>query len=385
MILVSLALITWCSTCCGGFSAEMRWLKPIFFLGSSLLQWATAAGIVLVVFLSLLLARQVIVRRLGRVAKRTATGLDDIAVKVARRTRPLLILLPALWLGSLELKLPADADRVMRGVASLAVFLQVALWGSLAFDLWMERVQRRRLEDDASAAAMAGVIRFMGKLIVWTLLLLAALDNLGVNVTALVAGLGIGGVAVALALQNVLSDLFASLAIIFDKPFVLGDSISVGDVMGTVENVGLKTTRLRSVSGEQIILANGELLKSRIRNWKRMSERRVVLTFGLPCQTPADAVERIPGIVRRLVEAQDLTRFDRAHFKGFGPASFDFEAVYWILTPDYRTFMDRQQAVNLGLLRELEALGIAFADPAQALLLARASDPSSRNLPPERP
>ena len=363
----------------------MRWLKTTFFLGSSLLQWATAAGIVLVVFLSLLLVRQVIVRRLSRAARRTATRLDDIAVKVARRTRPLLVLLPALWLGSLELNLPRATERVMRGLAALAVFIQVALWLSLAFDLWVERVQRRRLEDDATSAAMASVIRFLGKLILWTVLLLAALDNLGVNVTALVAGLGVGGVAVALALQNVLSDLFASLAIIFDKPFVLGDSISVGGVMGTVESVGLKTTRLRSASGEQIVLANGELLKSRIHNWKRMSERRVVLAFSLPCQTPADAVERIPEIVRRLVEAQGLTRFERAHFKGFGPGSFDFEAVYWILTPDYRTFMDRQQAVNLGLLRELEGLGVAFADPAQALLLARASDPSSRNLPPELP
>jgi small-conductance mechanosensitive channel len=363
----------------------MRWLETTSFLGSSLWQWATAAGIVLVVFLSLLLVRRLIVRRLGRMARRTTTGLDDVAVQVARRTRTLLVLVPALWLGSLELSLPPDADRVLRGVAALAVFLQIALWVSVAIDLWVERAQRRRLEEDASSVALAGVLRFVGKLALWAILLLAALDNLGINVTALVTGLGIGGVAVALALQNVLSDLFASLAIIFDKPFVIGDAISVGDVTGTVESVGLKTTRLRGASGEQVILANGELLKSRIRNWKRMSERRVVLAFGLPLQTPADAVERIPAMVRRLVEAQDLTRFERAHFKGFSPASLDFEAVYWILTPDYQAFMDRQQAVNLGLLRELAALGIAFADPAQALLLARASDPSSRNLPPERP
>jgi small-conductance mechanosensitive channel len=349
------------------------------------LQWATAAGIVLAVFLSLLLVRGLIVRRLGKVAARTATGLDDIAVQVAKRTRPLLVLVPALWLGSLELDLHPTVDRVMRGAAALAVFLQVALWASLALDLWVARAQRRRLEEDASSVALAGVLRFVGKLALWAILLLAALDNLGINVTALVAGLGIGGVAVALALQNVLSDLLASLSIVFDKPFVIGDAISVGDVTGTVESVGLKTTRLRSASGEQVILANGELLKSRIRNWKRMSERRVVLAFGVPYQTPAGAVERIPGIVRRLVEGQDLTRFDRAHFKGFGPSSLDFEAVYWILTPDYNAFMDRQQAVNLGLLRELEAAGIAFADPIQSLLLARNPDSSSRNLPPEQP
>lgn len=325
--------------------------------------------------------RRLIVRRLGRVAARTTTGLDDIAVQVAKRTRTLLVLVPALWLGSLELDLPPAVDRVMRGAAALAVFLQIALWASVAIDLWVERAQRRRLEEDASSVALAGVLRFVGKLALWTILLLAAMDNLGINVTALVTGLGIGGVAVALALQNVLSDLLASLAIVFDKPFVIGDSISVNEVRGTVESVGLKTTRLRSVSGEQIVLANGELLKSRIHNWRRMSERRVVLAFSLPAQTPAGAVERIPGIVRRLVEAQDLTRFDRAHFKGFGASSLDFEAVYWILTPDYNAFMDRQQAVNLGLLRELEAAGIVFADPAQSL---PAINPD-RNLPPERP
>jgi small-conductance mechanosensitive channel len=196
-------------------------------------------------------------------------------------------------------------------------------------------------------------------------ILLLVLDNLGVDVTALVAGLGIGGVAVALALQNVLGDLLASLAIVFDKPFVLGDTITVGDMTGTVESIGMKTTRLRSAGGEQLVLANGELLKSPIRNWTRLAERRVLLTFGVSYQTPAAAVERIPALIQEIVEAQDLTRFERAHFKGFGPSALDFVAVYWILTQDYKAFMDRQQAVNLGLLRAFEGEGIQIAQPAQ--------------------
>ncbi len=248
--------------------------------GSSLLRWTIAVGVGLAVFLTLLLLRRLIVGRLGRRAELTPGGFDDIAVDLARRTRALLILMPALWLGSQELQVNAMVGRVLKGAAEVAVFLQIALWVSLAIDLWVARTQRRQLEKDATSVALAGVLRFVGKLVLWAIIVLAALDNLGINVTALVAGLGIGGVAVALALQNVLSDLFASLSIVFDKPFVLGDAISVGEISGSVESIGLKTTRLRGAGGEQIIVANGELLKSRIHNWKRMSERRVVLAFA---------------------------------------------------------------------------------------------------------
>ncbi|HEX3552734.1 MAG TPA: mechanosensitive ion channel family protein [Thermoanaerobaculia bacterium] len=364
----------------------MRWLATTSFLGSSLLQWAAAVGIALAVFLTLLLLRWLIVRRLGRRAERTPGGLDDIAVDLARRTRTLLILVPALWLGSLDLRLGPAVNRVLGGAAKVALFLQVALWASLAIDLWVARTQRRRLERDATSVALAGVLRFVGKLVLWAILVLAALDNLGINVTALVAGLGIGGVAVALALQNVLSDLLASLSIVFDKPFVLGDSITVGDMTGTVESIGLKTTRLRGASGELLILANGELLKSRIQNWKWMSERRVVLAFRVPLETPADVVAGLPARLRSIVEAQDQVRFERAHFKGFGESALDFEAVYWIVNPDYDLFMDRQQAVNLALLKILQEEGIGLAVPTRSLLLSRRPRPPvDRNLSPPRP
>ena len=172
--------------------------------------------------------------------------------------------------------------------------------------------------------------------------------------------------AVALALQNVLSDLLASLSIVLDKPFVIGDAITVDDLTGTVESIGLKTTRLRSASGEQLVFANGDLLKSRIHNWKRMAERRVVLAFGVPHETPAGRRRAHPRDgAPRSSRRRTSTRFDRAHFKGFGASSLDFEAVYWILTPDYNAFMDRQQAINLGLLRAFEREGIALASATQ--------------------
>ena len=349
----------------------MRWLETTTLLDNRLLDWLTALGIAAAVLLVLLGLKRLAARRLARLAERTATDLDDFVIGLARRTRTLLVAVPSFYLGSLYLDLAAGAARVLEGAAVLAVFLQVALWSSVGIDFWMTRHQRRRRETDATSAALIGVLRFAAKLVLWSIILLLALDNLGVDVTTLVAGLGIGGVAVALALQNVLGDLLASLSIVFDKPFVIGDSISVDDLTGTVESIGMKTTRLRSVSGEQLILANGELLKSRIRNWKRMTERRVVLAFGVPYQTPSGAVERIPALVRTLVERQDLTRFERAHFKGFGASSLDFEAVYWILTSDQQAFMDRQQAINLGLLRAFEEEGIGFAQPAQTLIVKR--------------
>jgi len=354
----------------------MRWLDTTTLLDNRLLDWLAALGIAVLVLLLLPLLKRLAVRRLGRLAERTATRLDDLVVSLARRVRPLLVAVLALYLGSLYLDLPARTARVLQGAAALAVFLQVALWASVGIDFWMAR--RRRLEQDATSAALLGVLRFAAKVVLWSVILLLALDNLGVDVTTLVAGLGIGGVAVALALQNVLGDLFASLSIVFDKPFEIGDRISVDDLMGTVESIGMKTTRLRSASGEQIILGNGELLKGRIRNWKRMAERQVVLAFGVPYDTPASAVERIPGLVRELVERQDGTRFERAHFKGFGASSLDFEAAYWILSSDYNTYMDRQQAINLGLLRAFEEQGIGFAYPTQRVILEGPAAETSR-------
>jgi len=204
---------------------------------------------------------------------------------------------------------------------------------------------------------------------VWFVVILIALDNLGVNIKTLIAGLGIGGIAVALALQNILGDLFASLSIILDKPFVIGDFIIINEYLGTVEHIGLKTTRIRSLSGEQLIFSNSDLLKSRIRNFKRMYERRVVFTIGVLYQTPYEKLCRIPKMIREIVEGNDQVRFDRAHFKEYGDFSLKFEIVYWIQNPDYNLYMDIQQTINLEIYKKFEASRIKFAYPTQTLFL----------------
>lgn len=204
---------------------------------------------------------------------------------------------------------------------------------------------------------------FMAKLALWALILLLLLDNFGLHVTALITTLGVGGIAVALAAQSVLGDLLAAISIFLDKPFVAGDFIIFDDFLGSIRSVGLRSTRLDSLSGEQIVISNSDLLKARIRNYKQMRERRVVFRLGVRYGTPADAIARIPQTIRAAIEAQPTTRFDRAHFQGFGESSLDFETVYYVLSPDYNVYMDLQQAINLAILRSFEAEKIAFAHP----------------------
>jgi small-conductance mechanosensitive channel len=339
---------------------DWRWLD-VPFLDSSVRAWISAAAVAAALYLVLVLVKRLIVRRIGRIAGRTATEIDNFLVDMVGRTHKGLLLVPVIYFGSLFLTLPPHVEGVLRSAAVVAVLLQIALWTLIGIDFWVASTRRKRLAADAATVSLIGVLGFIGKLVLWTLMVLLVLDNLGVNVTALVAGLGVGGIAVALALQNILGDLFASLSIVLDKPFVLGDSIQVDDFNGTVESIGLKTTRLRSVSGEQIIFPNGNLLQSRIRNYKRMSERRAVFTFGVAPDTPAEKLEKIPALVRGIVEAQEGIRFDRAHFKRFGEWSFEYEAVYFVTTPDYNLYLDRQQAINLAILRRFADEGIALA------------------------
>jgi len=215
----------------------------------------------------------------------------------------------------------------------------------------------------AEGAASVNILRFVSLLAVWTVALLMLLTNLGVQIMPLVAGLGIGGVAIALAVQNILGDLFASLSIALDKPFRVGDFLVLGEEKGTVEAIGIKSTRLRSLSGEQIILSNGDLLKSRVRNYGLLFERRMAFKVGIVYETERALVAEVPAIIEKAIRAQPKTRFDRAHFASFGESALLYEAVYTVLDAEYNTAMDIQQAVNLALIDEFARRGIEFAYP----------------------
>lgn len=348
-----------------------RLLAAATFLGNPVWAWLWDLGLTAALWGLFLLLRWAAIRRSRRIAEGTATELDNALILLARRTRPILLLFPAFHLASRGLDLPHKVESVLDAVTALAALLQVAIWGIAGINFWVAYARRHQVEGSAASAALVGALGFLGKVILFSVLLLLALNRVGVDVTALVAGLGIGGIAVALALQNVLGDLLAALSIVLDRPFTLGDSIVVDDVSGKVEKIGLKTTRVRSVSGEQVIFANSDLLKSRIRNFRRMEERRVLLAFGVDGSTPADALERIPEMVRQAVEAQPDTRFERAHFKGFGESSLDFEAAYFVASAEVGLSMDRQQAINLALLRALTDAGIELALPESKLRIGR--------------
>lgn len=337
--------------------------------GNPLHDWLVSLGIAVAILLTVALLKPILIQRLSVLARRTSTVLDDAIVKALQATRLWLIAFVAIYLGGEFLTLPAKAEKLIGNAAAIALFVQIGFWIGTLLEVWISHSRTRALEVDASAATSLSALSFVGKLVLWALILLFALDNLGVNVTAMVAGLGIGGIAVALAAQNILGDLFASLSIVIDKPFVLGDFIIVEDYMGAVESIGIKTTRIRSLGGEQIVFSNSDLLKARLRNYKRMRERRVVCGFGVLYQTTPEQLEKIPGIMKRIIETQPLTRFDRAHFQKFGESSLDFEVVYWMLDPDYNKYMDTQQAINLALMRAFAKEGIGFAYPTRSIFV----------------
>ncbi len=344
------------------------------YLGNTVQTWIVAVAVALVVLIALRLFQGIVARGLSARAERTRIDLDDLAAELVRKTRFFFPLIVALYAGAQPLALPPTGDGVFRAVVVIGLLVQAALWGNTVISFWITRYMQKRMEEDAAAATSIGALRFVGKLLLWTVILLLALDNLGVDVTALVTGLGIGGLAVALALQNVLSDLFASLSIVLDKPFVIGDFIIVGDFLGTVEHIGLKTTRMRSLSGEQLVLSNSDLLNSRIRNYKRMAQRRIVFSFGVVYETPADKLAAVPRMVQEIIESLENTQFDRAHFKAYGDFSLNFEVVYYVLVPEYDTYMDIQQAINLELYRRFEQEGIEFAYPTQTLFVRKEGD-----------
>ncbi len=352
----------------------------VVFLGNTLALWAQALGVATVTLGALWLTRRLLTRRLGALAARTANRVDDLFVLLVQRTKIFTLAAVSLWPLLAMLDAAGRVEDAVRIVTVLVAGIQLAIWGNVLIAHVLEaRVAQLRKADPSSATTLNG-LTILARGAMWVVLVLLALDNLGVNISALVAGLGIGGVAIALAAQSVLGDLFASLAIVLDKPFVVGDFIVVGDLMGTVEHVGVKTTRLRSLSGEQLVFANSDLLGSRIRNFKRMSERRILFTVGVTYQTPARKLVEIPRILQEAVASQAGVRFDRAHFKSYDDSAMTFEIVYFVLDPDYNRYMDTQQRVNLEIFTRFEREGIEFAYPTRTVYVRSegGGEPKSR-------
>ncbi|QDV35493.1 mechanosensitive ion channel family protein [Tautonia plasticadhaerens] len=342
-------------------------------LGLPLLRWLVFLGLVVLLASVIRVGLGVARIRLRRLADRTKLPYDDYLCQVVDHTWTASIFAFAAFIALYFVELrggPGRADTVERTVRTLAlvvIFLQAGRWGMGLIDEALRHGFRFANFSETAAQTAHGVVRFFALAGVWTIVAILILGSFGIEITPLLAGLGVGGVAVAFALQQILGDIFCSVAIVLDKPFEVGDFIISGEHMGSVEHIGVKTTRVRSLGGEQIVFPNSDLIGSRVRNYKRMLERRVVFSFGVLYGTKAETLEAIPKVVREIVEGQDQTRFDRAHFAKFGDSSLDFEVVYYVLSPDYNLFMDIQQAINLALFRRMEELGVGFAFPSRSL------------------
>ena len=327
-------------------------------LGNTIENWGAAVLVCAVAVAVMYGLRYLLLCRLRKIAERTETKLDDIVVTVLSDTHALSILIVALYLGSTFLQLSERQQVFVTRVAITALLLQAAVWADSGMRAWRDANRN----TDPGRRASSAVLAFVLRLTLWAVAVLMILENLGFNITTLVASLGIGGVAVALATQNILGDLFASLSIMLDKPFELGDFIIVGDVLGWVEHIGLKTTRVRGLGGEQVVFSNGELLKSRIHNHKRLERRRVAFGIRVAYGTPEPQLAAIPDMVRGIVNSHPVD-FEHCHFMSYGDWSLNFEVVYHFRSPDWFAHLDTQQAIFLQLYRRFADEGIQFAHP----------------------
>jgi small-conductance mechanosensitive channel len=328
--------------------------------------WTIALSIMIASIILLRIVQFIVIRKLKAVTARTKTTIDDFLIAVVQSSVMPLLYLLSVHFGLQYLKLPLQFERVERIAVMVIItffFLRiVSSFITYSFKQALARHERNEQREKQSKGILLIV-----HVIIWCCGFLFLIDNLGYDITTLIAGLGIGGIAIALAAQTILGDLFSYLVIFFDKPFEIGDFIVVGTDMGTVEYIGIKTTRIRTLSGEQLVCSNTDLTNSRVHNFKRMQERRVVFSFGVIYSTPAEKLKRIPGMVRAIIESNENTKFDRAHFKAFGSSSLDFEVVLYIRSPDYNTYMDIQQQINLSIFEAFEKEHIEFAFPTQTL------------------
>ena len=347
-------------------------LTSLTFWGNNALDYLIFVSIFIIGVLVVKIFEHVIFRHLKKLAEKTATTLDDFIIRVIKK-----IGVPLAYFGVFFLAVDVlTLDSLFRkgiDLAAVGILTLAAVRFSIAaISHWLEVYLATRGENVALKRSLGGIL-VVTKVVIWGLAIVFFLDNLGFKISAIIAGLGIGGVAVALAAQAVLGDLFSYFAILFDRPFEIGDFIITGDYLGTVENVGIKTTRIRSLSGEQLIFSNTDLTNSRVRNYKRMEKRRVVFSLGVTYQTTSKQVKAIPAIIENIIKNVKDTVFDRAHFFSYGDFALTFETVYYVMGSDYNKYMDIQQEINFAIKERFETEGVEFAYPTQTLYIPKAS------------
>jgi small-conductance mechanosensitive channel len=354
----------------------MKEILDYKYFGNTVQAYAVALATIIIGIIIVRIFKNIVLKRLEKWSEKTKTNIDDYIVKAIEKFVVPLLYYGAIYVGITTLSLPAKVLHWLDVLSTVLVayFSIVLITSSVRIGINSYLDKKGGGEEKKK---QVGGIMLVFNLLIWAFGVVFLLDNLGYNVSSIIAGLGIGGVAIALAAQAVLKDFFSYFVIFFDRPFEIGDFIIVGDKMGTVEYIGIKTTRLRSLGGEQLVFSNTDLVDSRVHNYKRMQRRRVLFKLGVTYQTKADVLAEIPKIIKKIITDQENTTFDRAHFSSYGDFSLNFEIVYYILSADYNQYMDTQQAINLRIYKEFEQKGIEFAYPTQTLFLEKTDEEDS--------
>lgn len=323
------------------------------YFHNTVFDYIIAGSIIVIGTILLRIFRRIILNKLDRWAKNTPTTVDDVIVRSIERFGIAALQFAIIYWGITYLTLSSRFQNVVHIATSIVVaYFLLRLISTIILLLLQNRI--RSQDRGEEKIKQLGGLMLLINIFIWLVGIVFLLDNLNYNVTTIITGLGIGGIAIALAAQNILGDLFNYFVIFFDRPFEAGDFITVDDKAGTIEYVGIKTTRIRSLGGEQIIIGNSSLTGSRIHNYKRLVNRRVVFSLNIDVRTPPEKMEMVPGLIRQIVEKQSPVMFDRCHFASFGEWSFRVETVYAVLSPEYNKFMDIQQQINLEILQTLK-------------------------------
>lgn len=344
-----------------------------YAIGNNLVRdYLFAAGILVLSAVILKVVEKIVIYRIKGLAAKTKTEIDDLIVEMLEKIGWPAYSTVGLFIAAQFLTLPNIVDTSLYFLALVVVTYYIVKSIQRVIDFSTRKmIQKREREvKDADTSIIDFLSRFL-KGILWLIAVLLILSNMGYNITTLVAGLGIGGVAIAIALQSVLGDVFSAFTIYFDKPFQVGDFIIIGDDMGVVQRIGIKSTRIQTLQGEELVVSNNDLTSTRIHNYKKMKKRRVVFSFGVTYDTPVKKLKKIPKIVMDIIGKTELAEINRVHFKSFGDFSLIYEVVYYVDTGDYNKYMDTQQGINVALKERFEKEKIEFAFPTQTVYVSK--------------
>jgi small-conductance mechanosensitive channel len=353
-------------------------LNQIYF-GNTIIKYIEAIGIFILVIIVVKIFQLIVLRRLKKWAEKTKTAIDDFIIIGIKKSVVPILYYGAIYFAARSLNLSDSAKSILDVLSIVVVTFFLIRLITTTLDFSIISYTAKQDAADRKAKQLKSISTLL-RITIWGVGLVFLLDNLGFDISAVVAGLGIGGIAVALAAQTILGDLFSYFIIFFDRPFELGDYITVGDKNGTVEHVGIKTTRIRALNGEQLVFSNTDLTSSRLHNFKKLQKRRVVFLLGVIYETPADKLKLIPDLVKNIIAKEEKSDFDRGHFKSFGDFSLNFEFVYYVLSSDYTTYMDTQHNINMKIFNKFKEEGIEFAYPTQLVYVNKADASSNEKL-----